>query len=70
MIIPTREAGQRSRVFHRIAENQRGNNRKTTTGINDKRDAAYAVAKQKCDAFADDVKATCIKDAKVRYGQS
>ena len=36
----------------------------------DKRDAAYAVAKQKCDAFADDVKATCIKDAKARYGQS
>jgi len=36
----------------------------------DKRDAAYAVAKEKCDAFAGDVKATCIKDAKTRYGQS
>ena len=36
----------------------------------DKRDAAYAVAKEKCDAFSGDVKATCIKDAKARYGQS
>ena len=35
-----------------------------------KRDAAYAVAKEKCDAFADEVKANCIKDAKARYGQS
>jgi len=36
----------------------------------DKRDADYAVAKEKCDAFAGDAKAGCIKDAKVRYGQS
>ncbi len=36
----------------------------------DKRNADYAVAKEKCDALAGDVKANCIKDAKVRYGQS
>lgn len=35
----------------------------------EKRDAEYAVAKEKCDAFAGDAKTTCIKDAKVRYGQ-
>jgi hypothetical protein len=36
----------------------------------DKRDADYAVAKEKCDTFADDAKAACIKDAKLRFGQS
>jgi hypothetical protein len=36
----------------------------------DKRNADYAVAKEKCDAMAGDAKANCIKDAKVRYGQS
>jgi hypothetical protein len=36
----------------------------------EKRDAAYAVAKEKCDTLADDAKAKCIKDAKARYDQS
>jgi hypothetical protein len=36
----------------------------------DKRNADYAVAKEKCDAMAGDAKTNCIKDAKVRYGQS
>ena len=36
----------------------------------DKRNADYAVAKEKCDALAGDAKSNCIKDAKVRYGQS
>jgi len=36
----------------------------------DKRDAEYAVAKEKCDAYAGDVKTGCINDAKQRYGQS
>lgn len=36
----------------------------------DKRDAAYAVAKEKCDALAGDPKELCIKDAKVKYGKS
>jgi len=36
----------------------------------DKRDADYAVAKEKCEALAGDAKASCVKEAKVRYGQS
>ena len=36
----------------------------------DKRNADFAVAKEKCDALAGDAKANCIKDAKARYGQS
>ena len=36
----------------------------------DKRNADYAVAKEKCDPLAGDAKANCIKEAKVRYGQS
>jgi hypothetical protein len=36
----------------------------------DKRDAAYAVAKEKCDALAGDPKDLCIKDAKAQYGKS
>ncbi|MBL0143008.1 MAG: hypothetical protein IPP91_13120 [Betaproteobacteria bacterium] len=47
---------------------------KTNDAVRDataeKAEAAYAVAKQKCDAYAGDAKANCIKDAKVRYGQS
>jgi len=38
--------------------------------VAEKRDAEYAVAKEKCDALAGDSKASCIKDAKARYGQS
>ena len=49
--------------------------REKTAGIKkdaaaDKRAAEYAVAKEKCDALAGDAKSTCVKDAKVRYGQS
>jgi len=36
----------------------------------DKRDADYAVAKEKCDIFAGDAKSACVKEAKVRFGQS
>lgn len=36
----------------------------------DKRDAGYAVAKEKCDAMSGTAKANCIRDAKARYGQS
>ena len=32
-------------------------------------EAAYAVAKEKCDALAGDAKASCISAAKTRYGQ-
>lgn len=47
---------------------------KTTGAANttatEKRDAAYAVAKEKCGSLADDAKSACIKEAKVRHGQS
>lgn len=33
-----------------------------------KRDADYAVAKERCDALAGDTKATCVSDAKARFG--
>ncbi|MNC96470.1 hypothetical protein D3C83_138490 [compost metagenome] len=36
----------------------------------DKRDADYAVAKEKCDAFAGDAKSSCMNDAKARYGKT
>jgi len=35
-----------------------------------KRDADYAVAREKCDVFAADAKDTCIKEAKARFGQT
>ena len=35
--------------------------------IEDKHDADYKVAVQKCDALAGDAKSTCISDAKTRY---
>ncbi len=36
----------------------------------DKRNAGYAVAREKCDTFADDAKVACVKQAKARFGQS
>jgi hypothetical protein len=36
----------------------------------DKRDADYQVAAQKCDVLAGDAKSTCIADAKVRFGKT
>lgn len=33
-----------------------------------KRDANYATAKEKCDAFSGDLKESCLRDAKARYG--
>lgn len=35
----------------------------------DKRDAEYAVAKEKCEVLMDAAKANCVKEAKVRYAQ-
>jgi len=36
----------------------------------DKRDADYKVAAEKCDSLSGDAKAACVKDAKARYGKS
>jgi uncharacterized protein YjbJ (UPF0337 family) len=35
-----------------------------------KRDADYALPKEKCDAFASDAKSNCLNDAKSRFGKS
>jgi hypothetical protein len=35
----------------------------------DKANADYAVAKEKCDAYAGDAKASCLNDAKARFGK-
>jgi hypothetical protein len=35
----------------------------------DKNDANYKVAKEKCDAMSGDAKDTCVRDAKTRYHQ-
>ena len=36
----------------------------------DKRDADYAVAKERCDSLASDARTNCMDDAKARYGKS
>jgi hypothetical protein len=36
----------------------------------DKRDADYKVAKEKCDALSGDAKDKCVNDAKARYGKT
>ena len=36
----------------------------------DKRDAEYKVAIEKCDSFAGAAKDRCVKDAKARYGKT
>lgn len=38
--------------------------------VNDKMDANYKVAAEKCDALAGDAKAACIADAKMRFNKS
>ena len=47
---------------------------KTTEARNDastaRRDAEYAVAKEKCATFAGDVKTNCLNDAKARFGRT
>lgn len=35
----------------------------------DKRDANYAVTKEKCNAFAGDAKSNCLNEAKARFGK-
>ena len=38
--------------------------------VADKRDADYAVAKEKCDTFASDAKNSCLSEAKARFGKT
>ncbi|MEI7466091.1 MAG: cell envelope biogenesis protein TolA [Burkholderiales bacterium] len=41
-----------------------------TEAADDKRDAAYKVAAEKCDALAGDAKASCISAAKLKFGKN
>ena len=41
-----------------------------TEAIDDKRDAEYKVATEKCDALAGDAKASCVSAAKMKFGKS
>lgn len=41
-----------------------------TEATDDKRDANYKVAAEKCDALAGDAKASCMSAAKLKYGKS
>jgi len=41
-----------------------------TDAAQDKRDADYKVAVEKCDALAGDAKSRCVSDAKMRFGRS
>jgi hypothetical protein len=38
--------------------------------MEDKRDAEYKVAVEKCDAMSGAAKSSCVKEAKARYGKS
>ena len=38
--------------------------------IEDKRDAEYKVAVEKCDALSGSAKSACVQDAKARFGKS
>jgi len=52
----------------RVATVKRDDARKDAT--EDKRDADYKVAVEKCDALSGDPKDQCVKNAKVRYGKT
>ncbi|MBC7956472.1 MAG: hypothetical protein H7Y33_11465 [Cytophagales bacterium] len=41
-----------------------------TEAVDDKRDAAYKLANEKCDALAGDAKNACVADAKAKFGKN
>jgi len=63
-----------ARVDRAAADERRGGSEKTMAArreaTEDKRDADYKVAIEKCDALAGAAKDNCVRDAKVRYGKS
>jgi hypothetical protein len=62
------EADKEATVARVEANNEAADARKNAETI--RREAAYAVEKEKCEAFAGDVKVRCLADAKRRYGKS
>ena len=57
-----------SRSTELAAAEQRTEARKDSS--NEKRDADYAVAKQKCDTYASEAKTLCLNRAKSEFGKS
>ena len=66
--------GMHPRVARVAADEQRSSMDKTASAkreaADDKRDADYKVAVEKCDALAGAAKDSCVRDAKVRYGKT
>ena len=52
-----------ARMAKQITETQKN-------GADEKRDADYKVATEKCDALAGDAKSSCVSAAKVRFGKT
>jgi hypothetical protein len=61
-------AGEKSTKAHEQANKQIAEVRKDA--VVEKRDAEYAVAKEKCDALSGNPKEACITEAKARYSKS
>lgn len=61
------EANDKSKDARKEARETAGNAQRDAAV--EKRDADYAVAKEKCDSLAGDAKSQCVDDAKRRYGQ-
>jgi hypothetical protein len=63
-----------AKAAHTKAKTDAKANQKVTEvrkdATDDKRDANYAAAKERCDALAGDAKTQCINDAKARFGKS
>lgn len=63
-----------AKVDRVATENSRDNVQKTAAvradAAQDKRDADYKVAMEKCDSLAGNAKDMCVRDAKARYGKS
>ncbi len=61
-------ANQKSSAAHMKADEKANDARKNAVAI--KRDADFAVAKEKCDVYAGDAKALCMNEAKAQFGKS
>ena len=74
MLIDDRVRGRKSAHDRVAGESSRNAVDKTASAkkeaMEDKRDADYKVAVEKCDALSGAAKDTCVSDAKTRYGKS
>ncbi len=61
-------ANQKSNAAHMKADEKAVEARKDAAEV--KRDADFAVAKEKCDVYAGDAKSLCLNEAKAQFGKS